>query len=286
MGYEPEPITVGSVTIAPGQSIDVIDRAGRLLGHVTVDAVTGTVDVSDRAGRLLGHVTVDSVSGTVTVSVTGTVDVADRAARLLGVVTSITNPVDISDRAGRLLGIVASITAAVDVSDRAARQVGVVDTELPAAAALADNLANPTTPQIGADSLLWNPTNAQWERARTPVIWKVVNATAAGNTALWTPTAGKKFRLMGCIVNVSGGVGLAAAGEEVIELRDSATVVLRVAVRLPAAAGVVVGTDLIEQLDFPGNGYLSAAANNVLNVNLGTAVTAGNVVVNAWGTEE
>ncbi len=67
--------------------------------------------------------------------------------------------VDVTDRAGRALGVVASVTAAVDVSDRAARLVGIVDTELPAAAALSDALANPTTPQIGADLLLWDGTN-------------------------------------------------------------------------------------------------------------------------------
>jgi hypothetical protein len=67
-------------------AVDVSDRSGRLLGHVTVDnaslAVTGTFwqatqpvslatntpDVTDRAARLLGHVTVDNAS----IPVTGT----------------------------------------------------------------------------------------------------------------------------------------------------------------------------------------------------------------------
>lgn len=39
-----------------------------------------------------------------------------------------------------------------------------VDTELPAAAALADAAANPTTPTIGAGALLWN--GAGWDRVR------------------------------------------------------------------------------------------------------------------------
>ena len=41
----------------------------------------------------------------------------------------------------------------------------VVDTELPAASALADNMANPTTPLIGACSLGWDGSN--WDRTNT-----------------------------------------------------------------------------------------------------------------------
>ena len=39
---------------------------------------------------------------------------------------------------------------------------GTVDTELPAAAALADNMANPTTPLIGACQMVWDGSN--WDR--------------------------------------------------------------------------------------------------------------------------
>jgi hypothetical protein len=37
-------------------------------------------------------------------------------------------------------------------------------TELPAAAALADNTSNPTTPLIGAALLCWDPTGSNWDR--------------------------------------------------------------------------------------------------------------------------
>ncbi len=43
----------------------------------------------------------------------------------------------------------------------------VVDTELPAAAALSDALANPTTPMIGASGMVWDATNTVWIRQRT-----------------------------------------------------------------------------------------------------------------------
>lgn len=42
--------------------------------------------------------------------------------------------------------------------------IQVVDTELPAATALSDTLANPTTPMIGGANLLWDAVGAQWVR--------------------------------------------------------------------------------------------------------------------------
>lgn len=81
------------------------------------------------------------------------------------VISTISGTVDVSDRVGRLLGIIASITAAVDVSDRAARLVGIVDTELPSPAALADGVANPTLPSVGAALLAYN--GASYERVRS-----------------------------------------------------------------------------------------------------------------------
>jgi hypothetical protein len=41
---------------------------------------------------------------------------------------------------------------------------GAVDTELPAAAALADNTVNPTVPSVGALPMLWDATNTKWNR--------------------------------------------------------------------------------------------------------------------------
>lgn len=43
---------------------------------------------------------------------------------------------------------------------------GVVDTELPAAGALGDTMANPTTPLVGSAAMGWNPTGGEWERLR------------------------------------------------------------------------------------------------------------------------
>jgi hypothetical protein len=48
----------------------------------------------------------------------------------------------------------------------------------------------------------------------------------------------------------------------------------------------VIGDGLEQQLDLGVFGILSAAANNVLNVNLSVALATGNVRIIAMGTEE
>jgi hypothetical protein len=172
---------VGSTAGAAASSVDIVDRAGRLLGIVTIPA---GVDVTDRAGRLVGAVSVPAgvdvtdragrlvgvVSGAVdvtdragrlvgvvsgAVSVPAGVDVTDRAARALGVVASVTAPVDVSDRAGRLVGAV-SVPAGVDVTDRAGRLAGIVDTELPAAVGMNDGSVRVVAPQVSAVHYLYD----------------------------------------------------------------------------------------------------------------------------------
>lgn len=70
-------------------------------------------------------------------------------------------------------GATPSQTAAVDASGRlsvsltAASATVTVDSELPAAAALADAAANPTTPTVGAAGLTYNGTT--WDRQRSVV---------------------------------------------------------------------------------------------------------------------
>ena len=78
----------------------------------------------------------------------------------------------------------------VDVGDRAARALGVVDTELPAAGALADNMANPTTPLIGACNMVWD--GGFWDRVTLVAIADgVANPATTGSAAygmVWHPT--------------------------------------------------------------------------------------------------
>jgi hypothetical protein len=125
----------------------------------------------------------------------------------------------------------------------------------------------------------------------TPSVFKTATANASGDTALWTPAAGKRFRLMRFIVQVPANVGFAARGVLTIKLRDGTTDLnLTFDVWLGQTAPVETASS--EQPNFDtgwidiGEGILSAAANNVLNINLSAALGAGNVRVTCCGTEE
>ena len=126
-----------------------------------------------------------------------------------------------------------------------------------------------------------------WDGLRTPNKFFTVATAANGNTALWTPAAGKKFRLMRYRIDVTGNAAAAAAAVKTISLFDGAAGATGQAVSVFVPGAALAGAALYTSgwIDL-GNGYLSAAANNVLNVNLSTALTAGVVRVIACGTEE
>lgn len=141
-----------------------------------------------------------------------------------------------------------------------------VDTELPAAAALADGASNPTTPMDGACLLVWN--GATWDRLRAANVQKDINGTAIGSiTTVWTPTSGKKFRLMGGTISVS------AAANVLFEDNSASNFIHRTPKLL---------ADTPYNFD-KGNGYLSSAANNVLKA---TSSAAANLTGTVYGTEE
>lgn len=128
---------------------------------------------------------------------------------------------------------------------------------------------------------------ATLSQQRTPNIFKTVQATASGNTALWTPTAGKKFRLMRFMVQITGNAIAAVAGVLTVSFQDSTTAIgIAMDGFIPTSAATPATEDFISPWVDLGNGFLSAAANNVLNVNLSFALTGGNVRITVAGTEE
>jgi hypothetical protein len=117
---------------------------------------------------------------------------------------------------------------------------------------------------------LWGYNGATFDRARVGKVYKYIeylNLPTSTATTIWTPTTGKKFRLMGVIVSTSATVHL--------HLRDGAGGTIFFTSRTLATG---------QTFDF-GNGYLSAAANNVLEVRNDSGTTT-NVWITAWGTEE
>ena len=122
---------------------------------------------------------------------------------------------------------------------------------------------------------------------RNPTTFKTVQATASGNTALWTPTSGKKFRLMRLIIDFTANVSQSAGGVITLTFQDSTTgLPISFDVFVPTAAVTTTQGGYTSGWIDLGNGILSAAANNVLNVNLSAALATGNARVTACGTEE
>ncbi|SRR6266436_426837 len=109
-----------------------------------------------------------------------------------------------------------------------------------------------------------------WDRVRTPVIFKPLNAiSVASETTIWTPSAGKKFRFMGYTLaqgTVSGG----------LTLKDN-TAGTTIFIIPPQTAGAEVHSPPM------GNGILSAVANNVLTA---TGSATETITGTIWGTEE
>lgn len=125
-----------------------------------------------------------------------------------------------------------------------------------------------------------------WDRLRVPNIAKTATATASGNTAVWTPTSSKKFRLMRYRIDVSNAATLASGADLDITFQDASTgMPVGATLYVPASAGTALGSWTSGWCDL-GQGILSASANNVLNVNLSAALTAGKVRVQVAGIEE
>lgn len=143
-----------------------------------------------------------------------------------------------------------------------------VDTELPAAAALADAASNPTTPMIGAALLGYN--GASWDRVRVQNVRKDVSAVTITTIAtVWTPASGKKFRLMG------GSISVSAACNVLFE--DNSAGAGNFVWRTPKLlADTPYNFDL-------GNGKLSATADQVLKA---TSSAAATITGTLYGCEE
>lgn len=121
---------------------------------------------------------------------------------------------------------------------------------------------------------------------RHPTTFRSGIITAAGSTALWTPATGKKFRVMRYMLELTGNAIQAAAGVVTVTLYDAAAAMNIVhSLYVPGAASNNLGGYNPGWFDL-GNGVVSAAANNVLNVNLSAALTGGGLRVTVCGTEE
>lgn len=126
---------------------------------------------------------------------------------------------------------------------------------------------------------------------RTPNIFKTALAASSGDNAVWTPTTGKKFRLMRFKLQLSADATIAAAGRITVTFRDNTTATNLTHVYFLGQTALTGATVLYTAGQDSGwidleNGILSAAANNVLNINLSAALATGTLSVLCCGTEE
>lgn len=127
-----------------------------------------------------------------------------------------------------------------------------------------------------------------WDRVRIPSIVKTATPSASGSTTVWTPTTGKKWRLLRYMVSCGGGTNTGSNQSVNWEFKDAATSFntgqgLGGQVYLSTTA--VYGGWSTGWVDL-GNGYLSSTTNNALNFTLSAAVTSGNFSVVVCGVEE
>lgn len=138
------------------------------------------------------------------------------------------------------------------------------------------DLLSPTTDASGGGqslpilgyNYLWQGTG--WDRQRTPFVFKSLNAVLiTAESTIWTPAAGKKFRLMGyCLAQ---GVVTGA-----ILLKDN-TAGTTIMIIPQQTIGVAFCSNPM------GNGILSATINNVLTA---TGAATETITGYVFGTEE
>lgn len=149
-----------------------------------------------------------------------------------------------------------------------------------------DAIGNPPSiPDVLTFAEVWN--GQAWDKLRTDKVFKTIATVATGNSIVWTPTSGFRFRLKKFMIVVPANTVAAAAAILEITLNDSGTNLnLGTSVFIPSAAGTTFGSGFNTGWIDLGNGALSASANNLLQVNLSFALTGGEVRIVTAGTEE
>jgi hypothetical protein len=129
-------------------------------------------------------------------------------------------------------------------------------------------------------------SNNTLEVQHAPDVFHSVGVNAAGNSLVWTPASGKRFRLLHFFIQPSQDAILTGGADLNVDLRDNnVSIGVTVAFFLLKAMGTAPYAPI--EMDLGPIGYLSSAPNNVLNVNLSAAIPASaqcRVVV--MGTEE
>lgn len=167
----------------------VIGRLKKLIGLFPAALVSGRFDVN--VGAKPANAEADGHSATI-----GATGDADTANTLIGRAKKI-----VSLLSG---GLPATLGAGGGLKVDGSGTALPVETELPAAAALADNVANPTVPSIGAFISVYDPNaSPPWQRARGSAAGGVWVQGAVGNGVAWSGI--EKPQLMAGADSAGGG---------------------------------------------------------------------------------
>jgi hypothetical protein len=289
LGTKPvDDAVTGSIT-ANGQTIS-LTLQGNGAGTIDVNSGwTGTIileaSVNGTDWRTYNYVRLDN-GFTTSQAAVGVTGIRFFAAGLVGIrwraTSAITGTFTSTIRAGAGSGVIATDVGLALLANAAA------DTDsAPNTAFLVSNTISPVAMRV-YQHVYAGDAALTWPRLRTPTTFKTVGTAANGNTALWTPAAGKKFRLLRYMLTITDNATQAAPGTVTVSLFDGAAGATGQVhdVFVPAVGLVNTGSLYSSGWIDLGNGVLSGVANNTLNVNLSAALTAGNVRVMVAGTEE
>ncbi len=178
----------------------------------------------------------------------------------IGTVT-IAEPVDVN-----IVSPLDGVNVAVDIQNASLA----VDTELPAAAALADGAANPTTPSAGAAGLRWN--GATWDRERGLETFSIL--ASAARTATTLSATFTNYNARGLMVgwNITAVPGVqtvtlevygqtAPIGLQLLLLGSTAKVATGVFayIVLPGVAAAAMGIDAVSGFPVPRQFFIRIA---------------------------
>lgn len=145
---------------------------------------------------------------------------------------------------------------------------------------LVDDTGNPVSPFPVAVTGFSSPLPVTETHSNRSLILKPVTVSALGNTAIWTPAAGKTVVLLGILITPVAASAAAAAVEDIL-IKDSATTIIKTGFYITTVPVVMPPI----AINLPNDGYVSAAVNNVIYCNLSVAVSGGLIEVTAWGYE-
>jgi hypothetical protein len=165
-----------------------------------------------------------------------------------------------------------------------------------------------TNPSVGTDGAASPSSSTQigvsdganLQAVRTPSVFKhIATDGTSAPRPIWTPASGKKFRLMRIQVQVSANAYITAGAMLNLYFSEGlagADIGFDFNIWIPPSMGTNTGGGIGNNYlvapvyDSPfidlGNGYLAAAANTTLYVQLNQVLTAGLITVNVMGTEE